>query len=313
MLTVLHDIAELAAIERPVVLAIGVFDGVHRGHQLVIQQAQARAQERGAVMVLMTFDPHPMRVLRPGSAPKLLCTAEHQQLILARQGVTHLLLCQFDEAFAKTSAEDFVQHLATACRGLDAVFVGETWRFGARRAGDITLLKRLGVQLGFEAFGVKPLALEDKVISSTLIRQAVERGDFATARDLLGRDYTVLGTVIEGRKLARQLGFPTANLDVYNEQLPPAGVYAVRALIGEAWHDGVANLGHRPTVAEADALSFEVHVFDFADDLYGQFIEVTFVQHLRNEQKFSGLEELKAQIAMDAERARLVLVGAVWE
>ena len=313
MLTVLHDIAELAAIERPVVLAIGVFDGVHRGHQLVIQQAQARAQERGAVMVLMTFDPHPMRVLRPGSAPKLLCTAEHQQLILARQGVTHLLLCQFDEAFAKTSAEDFVQHLAAACRGLDAVFVGETWRFGARRAGDITLLKRLGAQLGFEAFGVKPLALEDKVISSTLIRQAVERGDFVTARDLLGRDYTVLGTVIEGRKLARQLGFPTANLDVHNEQLPPAGVYAVRALIGEAWHYGVANLGHRPTVAEADALSFEVHVFDFAADLYGQFIEVIFVQHLRNEQKFSGLEELKAQIAADSERARLLLVGAVRE
>lgn len=307
MLTVLHDIAELAAIERPVVLAIGVFDGVHRGHQWVIQQAQARAQERGAVMVLMTFDPHPMRVLRPGTAPKLLCTAEHQQLILARQGVTHLLLCEFNEAFARTSAEDFVTSLASACRQLDAIFVGETWRFGAKRAGDIHLLKRLGNERGFEAFGVKPLAVDEKVISSTLIRHAVEHGDFDTAKQLLGRDYTVLGTVIEGRKLARQLGFPTANLDVHNEQLPPAGVYAVRALIGDAWHPGVANLGHRPTVADADDLSLEVHVFDFNADLYGQLIEVTFVQHLRDEKKFSGLDELKAQIAVDSDRARHAL------
>ncbi|MDB6117937.1 MAG: Riboflavin biosynthesis protein [Verrucomicrobiaceae bacterium] len=307
MLTVLHDIAELTALERPVVLAIGVFDGVHRGHQLVIQQAQARARERGAVMVLMTFDPHPMRVLRPGTAPKLLCTAEHQQLILARQGVTHLLLCEFNETVAKTSAEDFVRSLAAACRKLDAVFVGETWRFGAKRAGDIDLLKRLGVELAFEAFGVKPLAVDDKVISSTLIRQAVERGDFVAAKELLGRDYTVLGTVIEGRKLARQLGFPTANLDVHNEQLPPAGVYAVRALIGETWYPGVANLGRRPTVADTDDLSLEVHVFDFDADLYGQLVEVTFVQHLRNEKKFAGLDELKAQIGEDAVKARLAL------
>ncbi len=307
MLTVLHHIAELGALEGPVVLAIGVFDGLHRGHQAVIQQAQARAAQCGGVMVLMTFDPHPVRVLRPGAAPKLLCTAEHQQLILAREGVTHLLLCTFDEAFARTSAEDFVQSLAAACRKLEAVFVGETWRFGARRAGDIGLLKRLGAELGFEAFGIQPLTVGGKVVSSTLVRHAVERGDFVAAKELLGRDYTVLGTVIEGRKLARQLGFPTANLDVHNEQLPPAGVYAVRALVNETWHPAVANLGRRPTVAEADDLSLEVHLFDFEADLYGQLIEVTFVQHLRDENKFGGLEELKAQIAVDSGQARQIL------
>lgn len=307
MLTVLHDIAELAAIETPVVLAIGVFDGVHLGHQAVIRQAQSRAVQQGATLVLMTFDPHPMRVLRPGTAPKLLCATEHQVLILARLGLTHLLLCRFDQAFAQTSAENFVNQLARTCRKLDSIFVGETWRFGARRGGDIQLLQRMGAELGFEAFGVSPVSSDEKVISSTLIRHAVERGDFAKAKELLGRDYTVLGTVIEGRKLARQLGFPTANLDVHNEQLPPAGVYAVRALVADTWHDGVANLGHRPTVAEADALSFEVHLFDFDADLYGQLIEVRFEKHLRAERKFAGLEELKAQIATDAEEARRLL------
>ena len=306
MLKMLHDIAELAKIERPVVLAIGVFDGVHRGHQAVIHQAQARAAERDAVMVLMTFDPHPMSVLRPGAKPKLLCATKHQALIVTRYGVSHLLLSKFDDAFAKTPAEDFVQSLAAACK-LDAIFVGETWRFGAKRGGDIALLQKLGAELAFEAFGVKPVMSGDKVISSTLIRQAVEIGDFVTARELLGRDYTVLGTVIEGRKLARQMGFPTANLDVHNEQLPPAGVYAVRALIGDTWRDGVANLGHRPTVAESDALSFEVHLFDFDVDLYGQLVEVVFVQHLRDEKKFSGLDELQAQIGKDSDEARRVL------
>ncbi len=308
MLTLLHTIAELASIEGPVVLAIGVFDGVHLGHQAVIRQAQARAARQGATLVLMTFDPHPMRVLRPGSAPKLLCATEHQVIILERLGLTHLLLCRFDEAFAQTAAEAFVHQLAASCRVLDSIFVGETWRFGARRGGDIHLLQNMGAELRFEAFGVSPVMGTDQVISSTLIRQAVERGDFAAARELLGRDYTVLGTVIEGRKLARQMGFPTANLDVHNEQLPPAGVYAVRALIGEAWHNGVANLGHRPTVAEADALSFEVHVFDFEADLYGQLVEVRFEKHLREERKFSGLDELKDQIALDCDEARRVLM-----
>ena len=304
MLTVLHDIAELSAIESPVVLAIGVFDGVHLGHQAVIRQAQARAARQGATLVLMTFDPHPMRVLRPGSVPKLLCATEHQVLILARLGLTHLLLCRFDEAFAQTSAEDFVRQLAVACRKLDSIFVGDTWRFGARRGGDIRLLQSMGAELGFEAFGFSAVTGGDKVISSTLVRHAVERGDFASARELLGRDYTVLGTVIEGRKLARQWGFPTANLDVHNEQLPPAGVYAVSALIDDAWHAGVANLGHRPTIAEADALSFEVHVFDFDAELYGQLVEVRFERHLRDEKKFAGLDELKAQIALDCAEAR---------
>lgn len=302
-MTVLKDIAELGSIQGPVVLAIGFFDGVHIGHQQVIAQALQRASERSATMVLMTFEPHPLRVLRPEIAPKLLCSMEHQARVLTSYGVTHTLLCKFDREFAAIGAEDFVLQLKNAC-ALDSIFVGEAWRFGKGRRGDVALIQSQGVA----AFGVPSVMHGDKVVSSTLVRQAVERGDLLEAKALLGRDYSVLGRVIEGNKLARTLGFPTANLDVQNEQLPPAGVYAVRAMIDGEWHASVANLGRRPTVEpDAQALSLEVHVFDLNADLYGQLIEVRFIQHLRDEVKFPGLEALKDQIARDCELAREVL------
>ena len=305
-MTVLHDIDELGSIAGPVVLAIGFFDGVHIGHQQVIAQALQRAAERSATMVLMTFDPHPLRVLRPEIAPKLLCSMEHQTRVLTSYGVGHMLLCKFDREFAEIGAETFVERLKAAC-ALDSIFVGEAWRFGKGRRGDVALIRSLGV----DAFGVPSVMRGEKVVSSTLVRQAVERGDLAAAKDLLGRDYSVLGRVIEGRKLARTLGFPTANLDVQNEQLPPAGVYAVRASIDGSWCDAVANLGHRPTVEpDAQALSLEVHVFDTDFDLYGRVVEVRFIKHLRDEVKFAGLDELKAQIACDCVKAREVLALA---
>lgn len=298
-MTVLHHIAELGSIHGPVVLAIGFFDGVHVGHQHVITQALQRARERHATFVLMTFDPHPLRVLRPEIAPKLLCSTEHQKRLLASYGVTHVLLCKFDREFAEIGAETFVARLKSAC-SVDSIFVGETWKFGKGRRGDVALIRSLGV----DAIGVPPVTHEGKIVSSTLVRQSVERGDLLNAKALLGRDYTVLGRVIQDRQLARQLGFPTANLDVQNEQLPPAGVYAVDALLNDTWLPGVANLGRRPTVADEGVLSLEVHLFDFERDIYGQLLEVRFMQHLRDEKKFNGLEELKAQIAIDVALAR---------
>lgn len=302
-MTLLRDIAELHSLPGSVVLAIGFFDGVHVGHQQVIALALAHARERSATMVLMTFDPHPLRVLRPEIAPKLLCSTEHQMRLLATYGVNHVLLCKFDREFAACSAEQFVEQLKMAC-DLQGIYVGESWRFGKGRRGDVALIRSCGV----EAFGVPSVMHGDRVVSSTLVRQAVEAGDLQDARALLGRDYSVLGRVVEGRKLARTLGFPTANLDVQNEQLPPAGVYAVRAQLDGTWHDAVANLGRRPTVEpDAQALSLEVHVFNSDRDLYGQLVEVRFIQHLRDEVKFAGLDELKAQIGRDSARAREVL------
>jgi len=298
-MTVLNNIAELGSINGPVVLAIGFFDGVHVGHQQVIAQALHRARERSATMVLMTFDPHPLRVLRPEIAPKLLCSTEHQMRVLTSYGVTHVLLCKFDREFAEIAAETFVERLKSAC-SLDSIFVGESWKFGKGRRGDVAMIRSVGV----DAFGVPSVMHEDKVVSSTLVRQAVERGDLPGAKALLGRDYTVLGRVIQDRQLARQLGFPTANLDVQNEQLPPVGVYVVEALLDDVWLPGVANLGRRPTVVDEGALSLEVHLLDFARDIYGHLLEVRFLQHLRNEKKFNGLDELKAQIAIDVSMAR---------
>ncbi len=310
-MNVFHQFDDLRSLTKPVVLAIGVFDGVHGGHQRVIAAAQERARAQGGEFVLMTFEPHPLRVLRPQFAPKRLCSPDHQLRLLARYGVEHVLLCTFNEAFASIPAEEFIDTLVNSCQTLDSIFVGDTWRFGAQRRGDLAMLREHGAVRGFQVFGTESVNRGDVPISSTRVRQAVSKGDLAEARALLARDYSVQGRVVEGKKLARSLGFPTANIAVENEQLPPPGVYAVRAAIENesTWHIGVANLGLRPTVDEdAVTLTFEVHLLDASRDLYGQLVEVCFVQHLRDEQKFAGLDALKAQIALDCASAREVLV-----
>ena len=305
---VLHAIDELASVPGPVSLAIGVFDGVHLGHQAVIGAATEHAAQHGGTAAVLTFDPHPLHVLRPDLAPRLLCSTKHQLAILDRLGVSHMVMCRFDKAFASTSAEDFIARLAAACHPLGFISVGYSWRFGAKGAGDIHLLMNAGERLGFGVYGVPPVCVDGAVVSSTAIRETVRLGKFGKAQLLLGRTYTVLGSVVHGKQLGRQIGVPTANLDVEAEQLPPAGVYAVRALVQGRWQNGVANLGHRPTVSPEDSeLSLEVHLLDFDADLYGRDIEVCFVQRLRDEQRFSDLDALKAQIAEDVSAARAVL------
>lgn len=305
---ILRTMADLSSLPGPVSLAIGVFDGVHLGHQAVIGAALEHSARHGGTAAVLTFDPHPMRMLRPDKAPLLLCSARHQAVILERTGLTHLLVCRFDEAFAATSALDFVGALAASCDPLGFISVGYSWRFGARGAGDIHLLMIEGQRRGFGVYGVPPVCVDGDVVSSTAIREAVGKGDFQKAGRLLGRDYTVLGTVVEGRKLGRQIGVPTANVDVGADQLPPSGVYAVRVLVDGAWLAGVANLGRRPTVADVEApLALEVHLFDFEADLYGREIEVAFVRHLREEKEFAGLDSLKIQITKDIAEAQLAL------
>ena len=305
-MTVLTSFAELTSLPQPIVLAIGVFDGVHLGHQSVISATIERARSVGGTAVVMTFDPHPLRVLRPEVAPRLLCSTMHLCALLERIGVEHLLLYPFDKSVAATEAEAFVRQLAAGCGRLESIFVGETWRFGKGRAGDVAMLTRLGAELGFSALGVTPFMLGDDVVSSTLVRAAVDHGDLDRAQSLLGRDYSVLGKVIAGRKLARQLGWPTANVEVQGTLLPPNGVYVVEAFVHGHWQRAVANLGYRPTVAaEGEALALEVHVLDFNSDLYGQPLEVRFLRKLRDEKKFASLDELRSQIAADVEETRM--------
>lgn len=306
---VLHSIEDLSGLPGPIALAIGVFDGVHLGHQEVIRDAQDFVNTHGGTAVVLTFDPHPLRILKPDIAPRLLCSARHKLAILKQYGVHHTLVLPFTPEFAKNDGRTFVESLARACRPLGFISVGYTWSFGRARSGNIHLLMDLGQSLGFGVYGVPEVQMNGGVVSSTRIREAVRHADFTTARSLLGREYTVLGKVVQGKQLGRTIGFPTANIAVENEELPPTGVYAVRVhgtkLPAAGWR-GVANLGVRPTVESQGERSLEVHLLDASVDLYGESLEVAFLQKLREEQKFSGLEELKAQIARDADAARAI-------
>lgn len=307
----LTSIESLSSVRGPVHLAIGFFDGVHAGHQEVINHARRAAAETGGSAVVATFDPHPLKFLQPDKAPRLLTSTHHKALIMERLGVGHLLVIPFDAAMAALDPDEFIDRIAAACRPLASITVGKSWAFGRGRTGSLATLQNLGRRLGFTAHGIAPVTFGGEPISSTRIRSLIERGDFVEAASLLARDYSILGSVVQGRQLGRKLGFPTANLALEAEQLPPIGVYAVRALVRDRLFPGVANLGMRPTV-EGDGATrqFEVHLFDFTGDIYGETMEVRFVQRLREEMRFENLEQLKAQIERDSVRARALLAVA---
>lgn len=308
---ILVDIADLKGLAGPLRLAIGVFDGLHLGHRAVIEAAkEAGCGERGSVVVV-TFDPHPVEVLAPERAPRLLTDTAHKLRLLARElGVRQVLLIRFDEAVAAWSGEDFVRRLVESAPtgGIERICVGKGWRFGKGRSGDLALLERLGREHGFEIRGIDTVEAGGERVSSTRVREAVAAGALETAEALLGRRYSVHGTVVEGRRIGRTLGFPTANLAVNREQLPPPGVYAVRATgAADSW-DGVANLGFRPTVeGEGTELRLEAHLFGLEGEIYGEELEVEFVAKIRDERKFDGLEALRRQIADDVAAARELL------
>ncbi|CAN5549933.1 bifunctional riboflavin kinase/FAD synthetase [soil metagenome] len=301
----LNSISELSALPGPLFTAIGVFDGVHLGHQAVISTSAAHARAAGGTPVVVTFDPHPAKVLRPEKAPHLITATQHKIALIRDLGVEHLLVVTFDREFAATPPDDFVRQLVTHANPLREICVGHEWSFGKNRAGNLTLLQQLGAEHHFEVVGIQPVTVNGTVVSSTAIRLAVENGDFARAAEMLGREYTILGTVKRGAQLGRALGFPTANLSAHSEQFPPNGVYAAEAKLEGTVLRGVANLGYRPTVAAArPERLLELHLFDLDRDIYGEDLEVRFVRYLRPEQKFASLEELKAQIARDVATAR---------
>jgi riboflavin kinase/FMN adenylyltransferase len=301
----LTRIEDLAAVPGPIFLAIGVFDGVHLGHRAVIGRTLGDARNAGGTAVVATFDPHPARILRPERAPRILTSTPHKQRLIRNLGVEHLLILPFSREFAETEPEKFLQDLAEAGRPLREICVGHEWCFGKNRAGNLALMAEVGRRLGFEEVGVPAVQIDGEVASSTLIRNAIEAGDLARAARFLGREYAILGTVVRGEQLGRRLGFPTANLAAHNEQFPPNGVYAVDVQRNGTRLRGVANIGVRPTVANASGERLlEVYLFDFDGDLYGYDLEVTFRRFLRPEQKFPSLDALKAQIAADVKAAR---------
>jgi riboflavin kinase / FMN adenylyltransferase len=304
---ILRAIDELNSVSGPTHLAIGVFDGLHLGHQAVIFQALESSRATGGTAVVVTFHPHPVRVLRPEKAPRLLTSTLHKVKLIELLGVDAVLILEFTTEFSKTAPDTFIKNLACASNRLSQICVGQEWTFGANRSGSVRLLEDLAPKWGFELGSVPPVSVNGQVVSSTLIRSAVECGDLESAEKFLGRPFTILGTVSEGRRLGRRLGFPTANLRAHNEQFPPNGVYAAQAWLQNKAYGGVVNIGVRPTIEkEGGERILELHLFDFDQEIYGQDIEVAFLDYLRPEQKFSGIEELQSQIQRDAAKARQV-------
>jgi riboflavin kinase/FMN adenylyltransferase len=302
---ILRSIPELERLRGPVFLAIGVFDGVHRGHQAVISTSADHARGTSGTPVVVTFDPHPEKVLRPEAAPHLLTATEHKIALIRALGVEHLLIISFDKQFSATEPEAFVQKLVAHSKPLREICVGHEWSFGKNRRGNLDLLKRLGANFNFDVVGIPPVKINGAVVSSTAIRRAIETGDLTKAAAMLGREYTILGTVTRGDNLGKKIGFPTANLSAHSEQFPPNGVYAAEARIDGELHRGVINLGIRPTVSSGKSERvLEIHLFDFNRDIYGHDVEVRFIKFLRPEKKFENLDALVQQIRQDVEQAR---------
>lgn len=301
---ILRSIDALAEIDVPFVLAVGVFDGMHLGHQAVLRAAGDSAGRLGGIPVALTFDPHPASVLRPDSAPRLLTPLGFKLRLMERQGIRHALVLAFDNAFAAIEAEDFILNLCRTAPHLAGICIGEGWMFGRARKGNARLLQTLGMKNGFFTSATAPVLVDGEVVSSTLIRESLATGNLAKAARLLGRDFSIRGIVAHGDGMGRTLGFPTANIANGNEQYPPDGVYAVEAAWNGRRLPGVANLGLRPTVSGDGRRVLEVHLLDFSGDLYESDMEISFLQFLRPEKKFDGREALCEAIRMDVSAAQ---------
>ncbi len=310
-MTVFRHCGNLPTALKGAVLAVGNFDGVHLGHQALLGQAGRLAEELGATLAVLTFEPHPRSVFRPADPPFRLTPFRVKVRALEAAGVAHLIALHFDLDFAKKPAEDFVRDILVEEIGVRHVVVGWDFRFGHKRAGDAALLRRLGDDLGFEVTVVQPICVEDgEAYSSSNIRQYLREGAPEKAARLLGRPWEIDSRVLAGEKRGRALGFPTANMELEDYLVPAHGVYAVRATFKSRGErrtlGGVANLGRRPTFG-GSKVWLEVHLFDFSGNLYRRHLRVQFLEFLRPEKMFDGPEGLRAQIAEDCENARAVL------
>ncbi|MGE5359877.1 MAG: bifunctional riboflavin kinase/FAD synthetase [Bacteroidales bacterium] len=286
------------------VLALGNFDGLHRGHLKIIERVRRRADERGGVAVVLTFEPHPTQVVRPDKAPRLLMTPAQKFEALARSGMDGAAVVRFTRELSLWTPEQFVERVLVEWLHVAEVWVGANFLFGHDRAGNFSLLRLLGARYGFRAEKIDPVRYKDFVVSSTRVRRLVAEGRVDEAAALLGRHYFIDGRVVEGDRRGRQLGFPTANIATSNELIPPDGVYATLLLIEGAIRPSITNIGVRPTFGGAGATVVETHVFDFDADLYGRTVRVAFVQRLRDERPFPGVDALRRQIEIDCAHAR---------
>lgn len=284
------------------VLALGNFDGLHRGHLKIIERVRRGAAEHGGTPMAMTFDPHPPRVVRPDKAPPLLMTKAQRLDALHAAGIGCVAVVRFTHELSTWDPERFVRTVLVDWLRVSEVWVGANFLFGHGRSGNFSVMRALGQRFGFRADKIDPVRYKDFVVSSTRIRRLIAEARVDEAGALLGHPYYIDGTVVEGRKRGRELGFPTANLTTENELLPPFGVYATTATIDGIVHAGITNIGVRPTFGET-AVTIETHLLRFADDLYGKQVRLGFVQRLRDERRFEDVDALRAQIEVDRQRA----------
>ncbi len=304
-MNVIRSAKQLNSAGRKVCVAIGVFDGVHLGHQQVIRQTIFDAQQHEAISVVVTFDCHPTSVVAPERTPQLIYPLTKKLQVIESMGINTTFLIHFDTAFSQISAEEFIRDLAGEFQNIHSICVGSNFTFGHKRQGNVDLLKKLGAELNFAVHGLAAVSLDGERVSSTRIRDAIRQGNLDSASQMLGRSYSLVGKIIEGDKVGRQLGFPTANLAVTGLVLPPNGVYAAQAEIAGQIHRAAVNIGVRPTMQNSTPrLHVEAHLLGFSGELYGQEMELAFIEKLRDEKQFPSPEALKEQIAKDIAAAK---------
>ena len=307
---ILRQFESIAHEGRPVYCAIGMFDGLHQGHQLLLNHITKQAEAESGLAIVLTFQEHPAQILAPAHSPGLIYPQSVKEELLKNSGLDMAWIVPFDKGISTMDATSFIQKIKHHCGNLAGICVGDNFAFGHRRSGDAELLRHLGREWGFHA-ECKPAVLCDgQVVSSTRIRNLISDGDLTQASRLLGRPYCLAGEIIRGDGLGRQLGYPTANLDCQQLTRPPSGVYAVRASVRERELDGVLNIGTRPTLNHpTPKLQVEAHFWNLEDDIYGDVLSLEIRGRIRDEQRFPDIDALKKQIKCDIQTAKSILIG----
>ena len=304
----IRGLHNLRSAHRGCVATIGNFDGVHLGHQAVFSALRARARAEGLPATVITFEPQPLEFFRPEQAPARLTRLREKIEAIAGCGIDRVVLIRFNHAFAAIEASDFVRDTLVDRLGVRHLYVGDDFRFGRGRGGDFDLLRRMGAEHGFGVESLDTVSCDGERVSSTRIREALQRGDLEHAAHCLGRRYRICGRVAHGHKRGRTIGFPTMNVPLLRRSTPLRGVFAVEVHgLDARTLPGVANMGNRPTLEGDDRFLLEVHLFDFDGDLYGRLVEVDFIERIRDEHKFASFDALRAQIQRDVVQARAIL------
>ena len=306
---VIQDINRFSQLQQGCVATMGKFDGVHLGHQLILDQLKHKAEQFNLPSVVILIEPHPEEFFAgaTGTCPARLTALSEKLELLESFSIDFVLQLNFDKAISELSAEDYIQDILVDGLGIASFIIGNDFKFGHKRRGDLNLLKSMGEESGFEIVETATYERNGQRISSTFIREKLSNGDFDLVEQLLGRPYSIKGEVVKGQQVGTDLGFPTCNINPQRKKIPLHGVYACEVRLGDRLRQAAVNIGYRPTVTEDGNALLEAHILDFDEDLYGKSIEVIFRHKIRDEIKFDGLDELKQQIDADVEQVRAVL------